>query len=256
METAEPVRRPSAPDAARFGLSFDRVVIPDRVGAEPDRRALVDLIDGSEADIVVARYPARHVDWFAALGSTGRDLLFADTLVYWRLGLDPIPESARTRADVAVAIEDGVDDAVVESLVEAGFRDYPSHYRANPLLDPDGARAGYVEWALNVARSGDAFGLRHHDHGVVGFAVQQPSGDHAEVLLAAVRPDVQGGGLYHHLFAACARRSAERGCSRLVSSTQAHNLAGQRAWARFGLEPVAAFTTVHAVRPGLLQAGR
>lgn len=253
MESAEPVLRASDLDRARFGRTFERAVVPDGAPRDTGSGWLVPAVRDSDADIVVVRYPARYVDWFAALRSCGRDLLFADTLVYWRMGLDPIPASMVPRHDEAIVIEDEVDDDVVAALVTEGFADYPSHYRANPLLDTDAVRAGYVEWATSVARSGDGFGLRHRDHGLVGFAVQEPAEEHAEVLLAAVHPAVQGGGLYQHLFAACAERAHERGLRRLVSSTQAHNVAGQRAWTRFGLEPVGAFTTLHAVRPGLLR---
>lgn len=253
MVTDEPSLSSSELERARFGYTFDRAVVPEAMDREVGRDWLTRALSESGADIVVARYPSRYVEWFADLRTCGRDLLHADTLVYWQMGLDPIPETMLPRHDDAVTVEDHLDATTVEHLVLEGFADYPSHYRANPLLDPDAIRDGYVEWATSIARSGDGFGLRHRDHGVVGFAVQTPSTDHAEVLLAAVRPHVRGVGLYHHAFAACARRARERGLRRLVSSTQAHNLAGQRAWTRFGLEPVGAFTTVHAVRPGLLR---
>lgn len=253
MDGTEPAVRDAPLDRARFGRSFERAVVPEGADREAGLAWLAATIAESTADLVVARYPARYVDWFAALGSGERDLLFADTLVYWRAPLDPVPGGLVAPADPAVEIEDRLDPAVVAELVTEGFADYPSHYRANPLLAAEDIRAGYVEWASSVADAGDGFGLRHREHGVVGFAVQQPGGDHAEVLLAAVRPQVQGAGLYRHLFAACAERARERGLGSLVTSTQAHNLGGQRAWARFGLEPVGAFTTVHAVRPGLLR---
>jgi GNAT superfamily N-acetyltransferase len=62
----------------------------------------------------------------------------------------------------------------------------------------------------------------------------------------------QGRGRYAVLLAACAAEAHRRGLSRLIISTQVHNVRVQRAWARLGLRPFAAIETVHAVRRNLL----
>jgi hypothetical protein len=49
-------------------------------------------------------------------------------------------------------------------------------------------------------------------------------------------------------------QAADTGVSQVLISTQGHNVRVQRAWSRYGLEPVATFVTVHLVRSGLLPA--
>lgn len=248
----EPFAADSPLDTERFGLSFLRATVPFAAEVEAARAWLVDTVRAATADIVVLRYPARHVDWYAGLLDCGRDLIHADSLLYWRLDLNDSRRRWRAPGDRALRIESDAVAADVESLVDAGFAGYPSHYRANPLLPAEAVRAGYRQWALRVARDGEGFVLRHTDEGVVGFAVQESEGATTEVVLAAVRPDLQGGGLYRHLLVACAERARSAGSAELVSSTQVHNTAGQRAWTRLGFEPVDAVVTVHAVRRGLL----
>ena len=70
-----------------------------------------------------------------------------------------------------------------------------------------------------------------------------------EIELAGVVPAEQGRGRYGHLLAAVEDASTSK---RLVISTQGHNTGVQRAWARYGFEPVHTLLTVHLVTPGLL----
>ncbi len=244
-----PVLAPSAVESARFGLDVERLLVPDASTIATDE--IVGLVAPSAADVVVLRYPASRIDVFGALLRTGRHVLFADQLAYWRLptgtGRTPSP-----RADLTVdGVGTGDVDALVDDLVADIFAGYGNHYLADPVFDPGLALAGYQEWARTSAAAGGGLVLRR-DGIPVALATTGSEGDHVEIELAGVLAAEQGRGLYPHLLAGVEERAAGSGAVAVVISTQAHNTGVQRAWARYGFEPVATFTTVHVLRPGLL----
>jgi ribosomal protein S18 acetylase RimI-like enzyme len=150
--------------------------------------------------------------------------------------------------------------AIVREVVRSSFRDYGNHYTANPLLDPAAALAGYEDWAVRSLRSDPGNVLVMMEGGApIGMATLEPGadGNHCEILLAGLVPAAQGRRLYDGLLEGCERAAAARGATRIVISTQVHNVRVQRAWARHGLRPFAAIETVHLVDRRLLApAGR
>jgi GNAT superfamily N-acetyltransferase len=249
LEAGELVSTPSAFESERFGVSVDRVTVSASAGTPlPEMLAAVAR---SDAEVVVLRYPAREVHWFAALARTDRTVLLADTLVYWSLsagkGRRPGPLAGFT-----AGVEHQVDDHVVDDLVGDIFGDYGNHYCANPLFDRSLALAGYQEWARRSVAEAGAVILRGPDRRVLGLATVDHADSWTEIQLAGVVPAEQGRGRYGHLLAAV--EDATKG-QRLVISTQGHNTGVQRAWARYGFEPVHTLLTVHLVKPALLAAG-
>lgn len=247
----------SPQETERFGLSVARATVP--FGADR-RAALVGVgtaLRESAADLVVLRYPAAYADWFAALRTARRDLVFADTLVYWRLPLADLraTEPGRLPDGLGVQADPTIDPAELDRLVDDIFGDYANHYRANPLLDGASARAGYCEWAARSVAEDHCVTLAGPGSGVVGIATVEVTPGTAEILLAGIRSTHQGRGLYRHLLVGCVDLALTQGAEQLVISTQGHNTGVQRAWARFGFEPVGTAVTVHAVRRGLLEAG-
>ncbi|MGW4637550.1 GNAT family N-acetyltransferase [Sphaerisporangium sp. NPDC004334] len=205
-----------------------------------------EAILASTAEVLVLRYPAEHVTWFAELTGLGRTAVFADALVYWRLdagrGRPPEPSPGLGTRPIGRAAE-------VEDLVGAIFSGYANHYAANPLFTTVQAVAGYREWALRSAEEGRCLGL--HDLGgqaLLGLATLDEDGPATEILLAGVVPSAQGRGLYAHLLKGVEDRAVAHGAARVVISTQAHNVRVQRAWARYGFEPVRTVLTVHLLR--------
>lgn len=241
-------------ETARFGLSVARATVP--FGADRGRAlGLVgSMLRDSPADLVVLRYPAAYADWFARLLTTGRDLLAADTLVYWRLALSdpPAPAPAGSGPEgLVVELDPALERAEVAELVGDIFGDYTNHYRANPLLDRGATQEGYQDWAARSVVEDHCVMLRRREE-VLGLATLETTPGSVEVLLAGIVSAHQGRGLYRHLLAGCARLGADHGAEQLVISTQGHSTGVQRAWARAGLEPVGTTLTVHAVRRGLL----
>lgn len=238
-------------ECERFGRKIARVEVPLSAPRAAALKAVVAALASDQADIVFARYPASYIDWFATLLSQGRDLLLADTLVYWRLDAVATIDAGDLPPGMSRDLGQRMTAADVSYLVGDVFADYANHYRANPSLDAAAALVGYQDWACRSAAQ-DPLVCLYDGHGPVGMATLAVSDDIAEVLLAGIRSDRQGRGLYGSLMAGCVEVARERGCTQLVISTQGHNTGVQRAWARLGFEPVATFATVHAVRTGLL----
>lgn len=233
-------------ETARFGCSFARAVVP----ATGPVSEVVAAVDRCDADVLVLRHPAQRLDLAAALSGRGRLLLPADTLVYWRLrvGAGRAPDPA---AGMVVSTAERPDDAELEALVAGAFDTYPGHYRVNPLLDPAAVTAGYVDWVRRTLDAGVLVSLRD-DGRLTGFLTTQPEDDHLELVLAGVDASARGRGTYARLIAAAEGVAADRGLEEVLTSTQAPNAVVQRAWARLGYEPAAAFSTVHLVREDLL----
>jgi hypothetical protein len=246
LEAGELVSRPSAFESERFGVSVDRVTVSASAGTPLSE--VLAAIERSDAEVVVLRYPAREVAWFAAVATGARTALLADSLVYWSL---PVGKGQRPAplAGFTAGVEKGIEDDLVDDLVGDIFGDYGNHYCANPLFDRSLALAGYQEWARRSISDTGAVVLRGPDRRVLALATVDDAGSWTEIELAGVVPAEQGRGRYGHLLAAIEDASTS---NRLVISTQGHNTGVQRAWARYGFEPVHTLLTVHLVRPGLL----
>jgi hypothetical protein len=244
-------------ESRRFGLSVARATVPFSMAGEQALPELAAVLRESAADLVVLRYPAAYADWYARLLTVGRDLVFADTLVYWRLPLADrrASEPGRLPDGLGVQVDPAIDPAELDRLVDDIFGDYANHYRANPLLDGASATAGYREWAAHSVAEDHCVTLAGPGSGVVGVATMEVTPGVAEILLAGTRSTHQGRGLYRHLLVGCVDLAIAHGAEQLVISTQGHNTGVQRAWARSGFEPVGTAVTVHAVRRGLLEAG-
>lgn len=243
--------RASPLESRRFGMSFGRAEVPLGVADQDAALDAVLTFLGDDTDVMVVRHPSARVDWFARLRESGRDLIAADTLVYWRLavgaGRSPEPEIAITSRVVETPEPD-----LVEGLVTDMFAGYGNHYLANPLLDPGAALAGYVEWGHRSAIEDTAVIVSRTGDGPIGLATMETADGVSEIQLAGIRQSAQRQGVYPHLLAACEEVARAAGAASLVISTQAHNTNVQRAWARHGFEPVGSVSTVHAVRRGLL----
>ncbi|MDH2424128.1 GNAT family N-acetyltransferase [Sphaerisporangium sp. TRM90804] len=253
---ARAVRSPR--ESARFGVSVDRVTVAD--GSPATFGAVREAVRGSAADVVVVRYPAECVRWFAGLRMPGRTALLADSLVYWRRVAGAPPgraAAARARPGPEPWVAELRDPATLDKLVADVFEEYGSHYLANPLFDPGLALAGYQEWARGCAAEGMCLGVYTEGPAgdgpaPAGFATLEDEGPHTEIVLAGLVAGARGRGVYAHLLAELERRCLAAGVRELVVSTQGYNTRVQRAWARHGFDPVCAFLTVHLVRDGLL----
>ena len=136
---------------------------------------VLTAVDKSTADVVVLRYPAREVHWFAALATGARTALLADSLIYWSL---PVGKGRRPAplAGFNAGLEPEIDDDLVDDLVGDIFGDYGNHYCANPLFDRALALAGYQEWARRSIADEGAVVLRGPDRRVLALATVDQAG--------------------------------------------------------------------------------
>lgn len=250
MSSPDIAMRDSPLESRRFGHTFSRVEVSLAVHDPSALDVVRSFLREDVSDVVVVRYPAVHVGWFAELLDPGRALISADTLTYWSLDVGT-GRPPSTNPAVTARVADLPAQALVEDLVSDMFAGYGNHYLANPLLDPSAALAGYVEWAQRSAADDTAV-LLHRDGDDVGLATMETGAAVCEIQLAGIRADFQSLGLYGHLLAACEDAARAAGATQLVISTQAHNANVQRAWARYGFVPVGSLHTVHAVRAELV----
>jgi GNAT superfamily N-acetyltransferase len=247
---------PSEVEAQRFGRSMARVLVGHRVTWDDDaRRQFAAALDRDE-DVLVVRWPSRLAECPAMLVASGRDVLPADSLIYWQGPSELVARSATVdETTPEMRRPDQVDPVELAAAVAAAFKGYVNHYSANPLLDAELALEGYVDWVARTLRADPSNGaILVSDERVFawGMWVVDPDGDHLEWMLAGVSPEARGRALYGVLMAEAAQEALRRGVPRVVTSTQGANTGIQKVWARAGMLPMADTTTAHLVRRGLL----
>jgi ribosomal protein S18 acetylase RimI-like enzyme len=243
------ISRVAAPgEAGSFGIGVERITVSvAAVAAGVPAEALLHEAAGSAAGVVVVRYPADRLGWFAALSTVpGRTALAADVLMYWRLRT-----GSGHRPAAPWPVDTTAAPKAVDALVAECFAGYPNHYGANPLLGSGSVLAAYQDWARRSLRAGNAILLRR-DGSLIGLATVDEHHEYLELLLAGIAPAARGEGWFGHLLAAVEERADRRGAAETVISTQAHNTRAQRAWLRYGFHPAHAVVTAHLVRAELL----
>ena len=243
-------------ESDRFGLQVARMVVPADPGpgvppgGPGTNQHAREVLEASDADVVIVRHPSQRLDLPAVLRGRGRVLLPADTLLYWRA----VAGTGRRRPPpegmiVSTTRQPDADD--LRRLVRESYADYTGHYRANPLFDPDDVTAGYVEWVEHTVTLGELVTV-WEDGQLSAFMTTQPEEDNLEYVLSGVDKRWRGRGTYTQLLLAGEDIAVARGLRFVSLSTQAQNAVAQRSWARLGYEPVTAFSTLHVVREGLL----
>lgn len=253
---------PSAVESERFGLSVARVVVGADAAADPElapavRARLTEVVRDATEDLLIVRWPAHQVLFGATVAAAGRAIIPADVLTYWEVPAASLtaPGDSGTLTVGPLTAADGAALAALRQVVADSFAGYGNHYTADPLLDPELALTGYMDWAeRSLAADPSNVVLLAAGDRPLGIATLQQDGDDLEILLAGIVGASQGRGLYGHLLAGVGAEAMRRRCSRVIISTQVHNVRVQRAWVRAGFKPYAAVTTVHAVRAGLLAA--
>jgi GNAT superfamily N-acetyltransferase len=234
--------RPSTEESRLFGLAVHRLEIP--LQAKYDFDDLVQEIASIEADLIILRFPCTRVDWMGRLAFHRPDLeiIHADTLMYWT----HTPTGSVDAIQWAVQHPPAASEA--GEAIQSIFAGYRNHYAANPLLEAVDPAEAYRRWTVtHIENGGEAMALSH-DSQIVAVATLTRPTDHVEVLLAGVIPESRGRGVYESLLSAVADWVGGGNASTIVISTQAHNTGVQRAWARFGFLPTAAFDTIHLMR--------
>ncbi|MCF7698613.1 GNAT family N-acetyltransferase [Loktanella sp. M215] len=234
----------------RFG-----VVLARTTDAQATPEALNAAARRLDVAMLTTRIDCADHDRIHALEADGH--LLMDSLVYWARGLQTTctVRSAQTAIVVRLATPDDV--TAVGQVARAAFRNYVGHFHSDPKLERLSADAAYVEWAETSIRNVTAdrpvlvAGLNRQISGFLTLRRNAP--DEWEIVLNAVDPAAQGGGIYGHLVSAVidhARSAvADAAQARLITSTQLNNYTVQRVWSRRDFHVDHAFHTFHKWYP-------
>lgn len=240
----------SVPDSRRFGLEVVRGHV---AGGDP--RALVGAILETRADVAILRTAAGAPEPVQRLARWCLPVVHADTLVYYRCDLARHAPAPLRNPDIVFSLATPADLAEVRTLIAGTFRDYTSHYHANPLFGREQILDGYQEWAEgHCMEAGASLWLARRDGAVIAFAAcrDHPDGV-AEGVLYGVAPVAAGGGVYGDLIRHTQAVAKSRGSTTMKVSTQVHNHAVQKVWAREGFHLDGSLDTWHV--NALLSAG-
>ena len=251
--------RHSPAETRRFGLSVGRLVAPAASDPATSLSLTLELLTSAAEDMVVLRYPSDRVTWFAQLRTTGRDLIHADSMIYFdrdlTRGVPELPPGWPPTGFRLVGKHEVDVDALL-SLVPAIFDRLGNHYVANPILDHGAALEGYQEWVRHSLTHDEVVCVVDADHYPLGFLTLTTGSPRAELLLGGIVPRARRQGAFGAVFAMAARVAGESGSAVVGGPTHLHNVATQRAFWGAGYRPAAGVTTVHALRPGLITPGR
>ena len=240
-------------ESKRFGLSISRLEIPNDSDHDLSWKFTSDLIKASNDDVIIMRYPSRFSDWFAKLIYTDRDVIHADTLIFWSANTDTIDTSEYHIEPYEADWESTVDDEILE-LTRSAFTRFSNHYAANPLFDHSLAAEGYVEWTERVAENGHLLVLRDENRAAISYRISTLVDGVWEGIVAGTLPSARRGGAFVKALQESAKKAKELGAESIVVSSQVQNIGTSRTYAKYlPLLPYAAFNTIHIVRKGLLR---
>jgi GNAT superfamily N-acetyltransferase len=229
-------------ETARFGIVAARLT-----GADVPLEAVNAAAAEAGVRMVTVRVEASDLSRVHALEADGYRLM--DTLVYYARSLEGLPASLPLPEGISLRLATPSDAPAVAEVARSAFAGYFGHYHADPRLDSDAADAAYVEWAeTSTARCGSdtpvLLALRAGR--TTGFlTLRRNSGAECEIVLNAVRPDVQRSGLYSAMVVRALQEGQAMGAQRMIVSTQITNAAVQRVWARQGFAFDRALYTFH-----------
>jgi ribosomal protein S18 acetylase RimI-like enzyme len=243
----------SESESRRFGFSVARLLVPE--GDAVSDEEIVSILQRSTSALVILRAESARTSLPKKLKLLdGFDFLHADTLLYYRWTISPSVKGEESRDQLKI-----VDDASwgdVESVLTESFSQYRNHYSANPHLSSSVTLSGYQEWAAALMNTPETLTLVARDYEssrAIGFllVVVDHEAGLAEIVLNAVRPSAQRGGVYSALMREVQSRLAKLGDIRdLYISTQSDNHSVIGAWEKLGLTRRLTLDTFHLMRRG------
>jgi len=250
-QNSDVTRISSKSETSRFGFTTDRTTVGLNAGSSRSERELVEAVQSvlgqSVSTINIVRYPSELVFLFRDLRTDGMSVFPGGSIIYWE---GPKQIDVGTDRDTRELVgTERIDNAEqIEFVLEDSFHGYVNHYSANPLLPSGIVVAGYADWAkLTMASSDNKVFVVSTDERIVGVAVIGVVGTLWEIELASVVSAAQGKGNYLKLIRAVLSAADRADATRVVISTQSHNIAVMRAWAKLGFQPIKSIETVHLV---------
>ncbi len=199
----------------------------------------------NDVALLIARCAADDLPAAHAMERAG--FLLMDTLVYWSRDLvhKPLPEQ-RT---VPIRPARPEESTRIREIAAEAFRGYLGHYHADERLDNEKCDEVYADWAYRCCISrefADEVLVAEIAGRIAGFAtVQLDSAEKSEIGLTATATEARRQGVHSSLMLGCLEWSQGQGAHTTIISTQIHNIAAQRSWAKAGLQPSFALYTFH-----------
>lgn len=237
MLTAAPL------ESERFGLRAFRATL-DTV----DASRLFDELLAIGADLAILRVPSRAAHAIRGLARFGLVPIHADTLVSYACDLRAHTPAPATPDGFTIEPAGDGDRAAISELVTRAFTDYPTHYLANPLLDPAAILDGYRAWALSHIHGDNLVAwVARKDGRVASIACSafDAGAGTCVGVLHGVHPDFARGGIYTALIRHTQQHFRALGFTRLTIQTQAWNMPVQRVWVREGFTLAEVYETFH-----------
>jgi GNAT superfamily N-acetyltransferase len=229
-------------DRQRFGMTTAKL----NVGPGDDIEDVDRWCRQNAVSMLIIRCPTEQLGTVQQLEQGGAKIM--DTLVYYsKRDVIPVVISLPVGYEARSGAPD--DAPELERIAKVAFSSFLGHYHADPGLAREDCDMVYGSWAANSCLNkqvADDVLLITHANTVVGFLTLKCSAsDMAEIMLNAVDPQHQGAGLYRTLVGLALNWTAKRNISTLIVSTQITNIAPQKVWCRYGLEPYRSFYTLH-----------
>ncbi len=211
-----------------------------------DMDLLKEFYKQNDPDILIFRIPVAEQYKMHQLNGLGKEVINADTLVYYLADLSRTVYSDVRNEDLTFVNGDASHKDVFEELINKVFSDYKNHYFSNPLLDRKKIAEGYAEWAVNTLNSPDNFHLLALLNNIpVGFLIYSYNTEYADIILNGVLPEYQSKGVYTDLVRHVKKYIHDLHIPILKVSTQIQNFAVQKVWNREGLVLNSAYVTIH-----------
>jgi ribosomal protein S18 acetylase RimI-like enzyme len=230
-------------ESRRFGCRVFRGSV-DHI----DPQQTLDFLINNAVDIAILRLPSMHTGNFAFLNELGMPYIVADTLVYYYCNLSSYEPKQIKNNELSFEATTAGDIAVINELVSKIFKDYTNHYYANPFMNKNDILDGYQEWAGNYItghRSERLSWLTIEKGAFIGFIACFVREDECEIILNGVRPEASGRGIYSDMLRFIQNYFKKAGIKIMKVSTQVHNFAVQKVWAREGFFMHESFNTIH-----------
>lgn len=234
-------------ESNRFGLQIFRGNLPVF-----DINVLTAFYKDNDPDILIFRVPVGEQFKLHALNTLGKDVINADTLVYYEVDLAKAAFNEIKNKDLEFVVAGPQHAGVFASLIEQIFLDYTNHYCSNPLLDRKQIMEGYSEWAISSISIPGNLHILGYLHGQpVGFITCSYDAAGAEIILNGVLPAFQSKGIYTDLVRYVKAHFHALATPSVKVSTQIQNFAVQKAWSREGLVLNSAYVTIHLNKKSL-----
>jgi RimJ/RimL family protein N-acetyltransferase len=205
-----------------------------------------DFYEKNDPDTVIVRIPVKEQHKLSALSSLDKDIIFADTLVYYEVDLKTTLYAPVNNRDLVFYQADTSHRDVFKQLIPQIFDNYTTHYFSNPVFDKIKITEGYIEWAINgINAAGNLHFLVNLYDKPIAFITCSYSSESSEIILNGVLPEYQGKKIYQDMVRYVKDYLNRLNIPVLKISTQIQNFAVQKVWNKEGFILNNAYVTIH-----------